>query len=138
MKKTIKVVALAMVALMLMLALVSCGAKPNSDPAAAEEALKAAGYSVSKDANGANGPEGCSTILNASKIDGESLEDATMEFVTIYYFKDEASADSAYADIEKDYNKAKDSERYKDMDLDIGKSGKMIYCGTVAAIKAAS
>ena len=127
MKKTIRIIALAMVALTLMLTLASCGAKPNSDPDAAEKALEEAGYEVvSIPALGVNGLD---KNISATKIDGDKVD-----AVTIFYFKDSDSAESAYELIEKQANEAKEEME----DVAIGKSGKMIWFGTKDAVKAAN
>lgn len=127
MKKTIKIVAVAMVAVMLMLALVSCGAKPNSDPEKAKEALKDNGYIVANIS--AFGIADCKENISATKIDGESKE-----AVTIFYFENSDAADAAYDQIKKLADEDKDSSE----DVVFGQSGSMIYFGTKAAIKAAS
>ena len=134
MKKMVKIIALAMVAVMLMLTLASCGAKPNSDPAKAKEKLEKEGYEVmlieDETALKMSGLDGLVASLTAMK--GDSEEDA--QLVTIYYFKD---ADSAKKAEEKDVVKKAMEEAKEEDDVSTGRSGKMIWFGTKEAVKAA-
>ena len=125
MKKTVKIIALAMVALMLMLALVSCGAKPNEDPDAAKKALEENGYTVVKL------PISDEIFITAYKGD---------DSIDITYYKDEAAAEEAYEEAKEEFNEMKDEaeELFEDFNLEIGQSGNMIWVGTPDAIKAAS
>ena len=131
MKKTIRFVAFAMVALMLMLTLVSCGAKPNATPADAKKALEKADYEVllidSEAALKLTGIDGLVATLAATTKD---LKNA----VSIYYFKDSASASDAYDKIKELADEAKE----KTENISVGKSGKMIWFGTKDAVKAAA
>lgn len=131
MKKTIRFVAFAMVALMLMLTLASCGAKPNSTPADAKKALEKAGYEVllvdSEVALKLTGVDGLVASIVATTKD---LKNA----ITIYYFKDSETANKAYDKIEKEAEEAK-----KELEnVSVGKSGKVIWFGTKDAVKAAA
>lgn len=134
MKKMVKIIALAMVAVMLMLTLASCGAKPSSDPAKAKEKLEKEGYKVAlvenEDVLKLSGLDGLVASLTAMK--GDSKEDA--QGVSIYYFKD---ADSAKKAEENEFIKAAIEEAKKEDDASTGRSGKMIWIGTKEAVKAA-
>ncbi len=120
-----------------MFTLSSCGG-PNSDPKAAKAALDEAGYVADITDNpielafyGAIGIESVVSGMKASEDDEDKLVDA----VSIFYLKDDADVDKAYETLEKYYDEAK--EEYEDLDMEIGKSGNMIWFGTKAAIKAA-
>ena len=136
MKKTIKLLAVAMCVVLLALALVACG--PKSDPDKAKAALENKGYSVAK-------TNGYVSGVVSALLGGESTIDATItaskdikdadgnttktESVTIIYYKTAADAKEAW----KDWSQS-DREAYE-----VAKcSGRMIYWGTRAAVKAAS
>ena len=136
MKKTLRIFALTLVAVMLCLTLASCGG-PNADPDKAVEALKAndVAWAV-KDEYGVPaalklaGVDGVDCVVTGTgKIDDKYAH------VTIVYFDEAADAKEAYEKVE-DF-----AENYKkeaeDSDWVIKKSGKMIYYGTKDAIKAA-
>ena len=135
MKKSIRLLALAMVTVMLCLTLASCGG-PNADPDKAVDALKENGVTwAGKDAviiPGAlkiMGVEGVDTVVSGTgKIEDEYAH------ITIIYFEDSASAKDAWEDVQEfaDGKKNKDAK-----DWVCKKSGKMIYFGTKAAIAAA-
>lgn len=131
MKKTIKFVAFAMVALMLMLTLVSCGSKPNATPADAKKALEKAGYEVllvdSEITLKLTGIDGLVATIAATTKD---LKNA----VTIYYFKDSDSATKAYDKI----NGLAEEAKKQTESISVGKSDKMIWFGTKDAVKAAA
>ncbi len=129
MKKTLRILALAMVTIILTLALVSCGG-PNADPSKAKVALEDKGYNVTKiDADGnflekgvlgameLAGIDDIANVITASNDDGEKI--------TIIYFEDKEAAKAELEDVQ-DYSKA-----------ECKLSGNMIYYGTEAAIKAA-
>lgn len=125
MKKTIKIIALAMVALMLMLALVSCGAKPNSDFEKAKAALEENGYDVKSN------PDAEDKTISASK---------DSQYVSICYFSDEEKAKTFYEAKKEAYEELKKAaeELGEDLDYEFGISGTMVWEGTPDAIKAAS
>ena len=136
MKKTLRIFALTLVAVMLCLTLASCGG-PNADPDKAVEALKEndVAWAV-KDEYGVPaalklaGVDGVDCVVTGTgKIDDKYAH------VTIVYFDEAADAKEAYEKVE-DF-----AENYKkeaeDSDWVIKKSGKMIYYGTKDAIKAA-
>lgn len=137
MKKIFSAVLVCVLLLGCVFALASCGG-PNSDPEAAGDALDKAGYKVDITDNavelavyGALGMEAAVSAYKAAEDDDDKILDA----VAIFYFKEDADMDKAYETIEKLYEKAKEVE--PDIDLEIGKSGNMIWYGTKAGIKAA-
>lgn len=123
MKKTIiKVVALALLAVMVCSLFVSCGG-PASDPDKAEKALKDAGY-LATNITTKLGYDGCTNIVSGAKI-------STGDFISIYYFDKKASADDAWEKIEENAKK----ENEKESEFVCKKSGKVIYFGTKQAVK---
>lgn len=126
MKKTLRLLSLALVLVMTVALLASCGG-PNKNPEKAKEALEDAGYTVTL-VDSALGFEGIEKYLTAFKM-SEDMSD--MEMITIYYFEDSAAAKDAWEDIQKE------AEELDEEDLVIKKSGKMIYAGTKEAVKAA-
>jgi len=126
MKKTLRLLSLALVLVMTVALLASCGG-PNKNPEKAKEALEDAGYTVTL-VDSFAGFEGIEKYLTAFKM-SEDMSD--MEMITIYYFEDSAAAKDAWEDIQKE------AEELDDEDLVIKKSGKMIYAGTKEAVKAA-
>ena len=124
MKKSLRIIALAMVALMLMLTLASCGA-PKSDPDKAVKALEKNGYKAEK-------MEGGSDDLECTVI---GMSEDKKNMVSIAYYKTTDAAKKAFdeANENKDQVKAIYGE-----DVIIKRSGKMVYAGTKDAIKAAS
>ncbi len=126
MKKTIKIVALALVAVMCVAMLASCfGPKPNSDPEKAKAALEENGYTVS---DIPLNYKGLDTVVFATK--GLLSEDN----VTILYFIDKESAEDAFEDIRQDEVDEEDEENENYI---CEQSGKMVYFGHKNAIKAA-
>lgn len=131
MKKSIRLLALAMLTVMLCLTLASCGG-PNADPDKALENLKKNGLPPSvKVPNivrdlGVYGVD-C-VVTGTGKIDDEYAH------ITIIYFEDSASAKDAWEDVQKLADDKKDNDA---KDWVCKKSGKMIYFGTKAAVKAA-
>ena len=141
MKKILSTVLVCVLLLGCVFALASCGAKPNADPEKAEAALKDAGYEVHamiKDGVG---------FISATKLDVDleeikseedymkALEDA--EVVYIVYLAedaDEEAINEAYEELKEELEDAKEEV---DIDLEIGKSGNVLWYGTKKAIKAA-
>lgn len=140
MKKTVRILALSLVFVMLALVLVAC--KPNSSYTTAKEKLEKKDYTVSLLTDSISttaaevlyGIEGLEAILAASK-----KVDKKYESLTVYYFKDSASAKSALEKIQ-----SKNSEDDVDKDslnskyVKVTRSGKMVYFGTKNAVNAAS
>ena len=129
MKKFVKVMAVALVAVLALAALVACG--PASDPDKALAALKKNDYLATKSTTG--GFEGLEAVVSGTKGVLGSLLSGENQFqtITIYYFKDAASANDAWDAIQSLSNKDKD----KNSDWVCQKSGKIIYYGTKQAVK---
>ena len=127
MKKTIKILALALVAVLAVAMLVACG--PASNPDKAEKALEGNGYAVAKVTSAlildpqaiAAGLEKGDIVatITASNKDGE--------MISITYFKSSSVASK--------YWKEHKDEVPDDDKVVVKKSGKMIYFGTKQAIK---
>lgn len=141
MKKTIRIFAVVLSVLLLALALVACA--PKNDPDKAKAALEKNGYTAVKTTGYVSG--GYVSGVVSALLGGESTIDATVtgtkdikdadgkttktESVTIIYYKTSADAKEAW----KSWSEA-DRDRYE-----VAKcSGRMIYFGTKAAVKAAS
>lgn len=126
MKKSIRIIALALVTVIACLALVSCGG-PNADPEKAKAALKDAGYTVVLNTgdgliSGALLPDGVEAQLVAYK-DGE--------YLAVSYYDDTDALNEAWEKAQDEAEKLE--EEYED--LVCKKSGKMIYIGTEQAVK---
>ncbi len=138
MKKTLKVLAFALTFVLLALALTSCA--PKSDPDKALAALKKKEYSAAKDttiipaALTLLGVKGVDCVVSGSKSVEDKDGNKDVETVTIVYFTDKSSANDAWDAVKEYAEKDKDD----DSDWSVKKSGKMIYWGTSAGIKAAS
>ncbi len=133
MKNVLRLTTLALVLVMMLGALVSCGA-PNADPEKAEEALEDAGYEVSVDsklapaAYKAMGVDGVDCVLSAINLDEDEEG-----ILFVVYFDEAADAKEAFEDIKKDAEEEMEDEE----DFVCKRSGKMIYYGTKNAVKAA-
>ena len=136
MKKTVRLLALALVTVMVCLTLASCGG-PNPDPDKALESLKDNGVTFAgKDtlivpaALKLAGVDGIDCVVSGTgKIDDKYAH------ITIIYFDEAADATDAFEKVEDYADKNKgDAE---DSDWVFKKSGKMIYYGTKDAVKAA-
>ena len=140
MKKILSTVLVCVLLLGCVFTLASCGT-PNSDPAAAKEALDDAGYNADITDNPIElafyGAIGIKSIVSGYKV-AEDDEDKILDAVSIYYFEEDADMDKAYETLEKIFNEAKSDEENKDLDFEIGKSGNMIWFGTADGIKAAN
>ena len=134
MKKTIKLIALALVLMLSVVTLASC-LPPNGDPDKAIDALKDNDYVAVHD----------DTLLPIALklivvdgiedvVTGSAIIDKKAEHVTIIYFEDADAAKDAWDDV-KEYAEEKDKKE-DDSDWTIAKFGKMIWYGTEAAIKA--
>jgi len=134
MKKTMKLIALALVLTLSVVMLASC-LPPNSDPEKAIDALKDNDYKAVQD----------DTVLPLvyaglgikdvdAVVTGTAIIDKKVEHVTIIYFEDADAAKAAWDDV-KEYAEKEDKEE-EDTDWTISKFGKMIWYGTEAAIKA--
>ena len=149
MKKTLRMLALVMAVLMCIFAVVACDSnkdakedtekkeeviKPNSDPAKAKENLEKAGYEVmlmdDESVLKLLGIDGLVAVISAMK--GTDAEEA--DAISIYYFKDSDSAKKAKEnEIIKEAIEAAKEEK----DVSTGISGKILWMGTKAAVKAA-
>ncbi len=136
MKKSIRILALAMVTVMLCLTLASCGA-PNADPDKAIESLKDNGVTAIKDtlvvpiALKLVGVDGIDCVISGTgKIDDEFAT------ITVIYFEEAADAKDAMEKVEEYADKNKDKDA-KDSEWVFKQSGKMIWYGTKNAVKAA-
>ena len=134
MKTFAKVLALALVAVMMCAALVSCGG-PNADPEKAAKALEEAGYEVHYTEVGA---AGIKAAVVAVKLDEEAEK---ADFINITYYEDKEAANTAWDEAQDEIDEAKASmaEMYgcEESEIVIKKSGTMIYVGTKDAVKAA-
>jgi hypothetical protein len=134
MKKTLRLIALALVLVMSVAMLASCGA-PNKDPDDAIAALEDNGYKAAKDnvivpiALRALGVDGVKTVIS-----GSAVIDEKFQTVTVIYFESKDDANDAWEKVQKYADDEKDE---KAEDWVCKKSGAMIYYGTSAAIKAA-
>ena len=134
MKTTIKLIALALVLTLSVLTLASCFA-PNAHPDKAIESLEKNGYKAAKDKYvlpaifAGLGVENVDVVITGTAV----IEDKA-EHVTVVYFEDADSAEAAWNNL-KEYAEKEDKDD-KDTDWTIDRSGKMIYWGTKAAIKA--
>lgn len=142
MKKFVRILALTLTALILTVSLASCFG-PAKDPEKAVESLKGDGYTATLDTRvqpalfmiaGFK----LDAVVSASKIDTDKDGNKTVEHVTVYYFADKDNAAKAMAEVEKYANEDKESEDAKDSTW-VGpkQSGKIIYYGTKAGVKAA-
>lgn len=156
-KRILTIVAVLALAAVLVVSLVAC---IPSDPAKAEENLKAEGYDVivvnSDAALGAAGlvlPDGCVTKVAGTKALSGDLDN----YIEIYYFEDSEAAsaymdknadwqqdvDESLAELENAYKEGEISENdynsIKEMyeGFQMKKQGKIVYVGSADAIKAA-
>ncbi|MBQ8408037.1 MAG: hypothetical protein IJY39_04160 [Clostridia bacterium] len=135
-KSIVKVLALTLVAVMMCLALVSCGG-PAKDPADAKAALDENGYTATKIDNDGLGALALAALSVAGIKDVECVVSGTNsdgEHVTIIYFEDKDAANAEWEDVQAYAEDEKDDE---ETDWVVKKSGNMIYFGTKAGVKAA-
>lgn len=146
MKKRITLVT-SIVVLTLVCAMLFAACAPAADPDTAKKNLKDEGYSTTVyDGDGMvvgtalalAGVENVNKVLVASKYSND-----TFEFLTVFYFDSAKDANNA-VDKAKEYAKDREKEEEKDQKKEegsiewvFGKSGKMIWFGTKAAVKAA-
>lgn len=128
MKKFAKVMALVMVAVMSLALLVSCA--PNADPDKAVAALKKNGYTAAK-VPAVLGVGGLETTVTGTKTTEDKDGNKKVETVTIMYYGSAEQAQKAYDNVKSE------NEKKDESDWTVAQSGKMIYFGTSAAIKAA-
>ena len=150
MKKFVKIMAVALVAVMAIAVLASCGGgAPNSDPKKAISALQKNGYETSLSFVAADGviakaacdaagatlgvKEGeCIAMVVGMKLESEDDEDG--EMIMIYYFSSAAIAKDVW---ESEAFKAIREEALEDAPEDavVNISGAMIFIGTKQAVK---
>lgn len=135
MKTFVRILVLALAAALLAAVLVSCA--PAKDPDKAVAALKEEEYTVLKDSTVAPaaltlfGVKGVDCVVTAGKTVENKDGEKTNEAVLIVYFTDAGSAKDALDKVKAYYENEKDAkEEWK-------QSGKMVYSGTAAGIKAA-
>ncbi len=134
MKKSFRIVALALVLVAMVACLASCGG-PAKDPDDAVAALKDADYVAAQDtmviptALKILGVKGVDSVVTGTKV-----EDDKTNHVTVVYFEDKDAANDAW---EKVQEYAEDEKDEDDSDWSIKKSGAMIWWGTSDAVKAA-
>ena len=134
MKKTMKLIAFSLILALSVVLLTSC-LFPNPDPEKAISSLKENNYRAVEDDTllplvfAGLDIKGVDTVVTATAIVDEKLE-----HVTIIYFEDTDTAKAAWEKV-KEYAE-KEDKKESDSDWKIDKSGKMIWYGTEAAIKA--
>ena len=141
MKKFLRTISAAILVAVTAIMFVSCGIP--SDPAKAQSNLEKNGYSVDTTWSlalvqgavlvdgGTSASGNVSNVIYASNDDGES--------VLIVYFKDTSTAKNYLSKIKDWYKQATEDnkdEEQKDSDTQSGRSGKVLYIGTKAAVKA--
>lgn len=139
MKTFAKVLCLSLVAVMLCATLASCAPAAKAEDALA--ALKENGYTaVKSDLLGAAGLaalgiKGVDSVVSGTKTEKKD-DKTTIETITIIYFTD---ADSAKTAEEKLTTKSDEEKKENDNESNwvFKRSGKMVYFGTKAAVKAA-
>ncbi|MBO4540050.1 MAG: hypothetical protein J5781_07200 [Clostridia bacterium] len=146
MKKRIMIIT-SVVALALVCALLFAACAPAADPDTAKKNLKDDGYSATVydgDSLIVGGALSLFGINNVNKVlIGSKYADDSFEFLTVLYFDSSKDANEA-VDKVKEYAKDKEKQEEKGQKKDegsvewvFGKSGKMIWFGTKAAVKAA-
>lgn len=142
MKKFSKVLACMLVTVFTLLAFVACA--PNSDPEKAKAGLDDAGYTTvlitsdnffsSTALSGYEEAFDCERGDIVAVLTGIKGGEDSGELITVIYFKDASACKSAWEKAEPYFEDENDDD---DSDFTVKKSGKMIYAGTEAAIKAA-
>ena len=123
MKKFARVLALMLVATMLCVMLVACGATPAEKPEDAKAALEANGYTASLVEVG-----GVTTVTGSNGL---------LDTVTITYYADEATAQTAYEALEAAASTLEEAYDLLDMKYSYGISGTMVWAGSADAVAAA-
>ena len=144
MKKQIAIIVAVMAVVMLSVVMLTACA-PASNPIDAEAALNKNGYTalrttgyvsgvISAIAGVENNIEG--TVTGTKTVEDKDGNSKT-EYVTIVYYKSAAAAKEAWESSQEDAEKEKKNKDADDSDWVCARSGKMIYWGTKAAVKAA-
>lgn len=123
MKRIISAVLVCILMVGCVFALASCGG-PNKDPKEAKKALEEAGYTI---VSFAEDEDAGTAYLAATK--GE-------DYITIQYCADEDTAKEAEEEAKELIEKLEEAAGKKAADK-VGRSGKIVWMGTKAAIKAA-
>ena len=135
MKKVISITAVIALVAVLTLALVAC---VPADPDKAAANLEEAGYIVTnvKASDGTGVKLGLEATAKGcvAMVTGTLISTAGTESVAIFYFNDADDAKAYYADMKADFDELDDDEKEGKK---IGKSGKVVYAGTEAGVKAA-
>ena len=128
MKKALSIIAVLALVAVLGVALVAC---VPSDPDKAEANLEEAGYVVvradSDDLIAGAALKQIDAVTSITATDGD-------EGVTILYFEDTDAAKAYYEDAQAQWEKLDEDEKEG---MKMGKSGKVVYFGTEAGVKAA-
>ena len=131
MKMFTRVLSLVLIALTLCALLAACA--PAKDPADAKAALEKAGYVATKTDGtllALVGIKDCTDVVSGTKKEGDKVEG-----VSIYYFETAEAAETAFEKIEDLVEEFKDEDDASDFVFKM--SGKIVYGGTKAAVKAA-
>ncbi len=111
-------------------------AHPNKDPEKAKAGLEKAGYDASLDTYNSR-EDGMIARVDAALVDAETMDD--FEWIVIYYYKDKASAEAAWPELEQegaDLMEAAQEMGYASSVV-CKKNGTVIYYGTKNAVDAA-
>lgn len=144
MKKQLTII-VALIAVVVVSALVLTACAPNSDPVKAESALKSNGYDAVRTTGYVSGIvsaiAGVENNIDGTVTGTKTVEDkdgnSKTEYVFIIYYKTADAAKAAWEDMKDDSDKEKKEQKADDSDWESGRSGKLIYWGTKAAVKAA-
>lgn len=140
MKTFAKILCLSLVAVMLCATLASCAPAAKAEDALA--ALKENGYTaVKSDLLGAAGfaaldIKGVDSVVTGTKTEKVDDKDK-LQAIMIIYFTDADAAKTAEEKVQKYSDDEKKENKDEDSDWVFKRSGKMIYFGTKAAVKAA-
>lgn len=109
---------------------------PNKDPEKAKAGLERAGYDASLETYTSR-EDGMVACVDAALVDAETMDD--FEWICIYYYKDKASAEAAWPELEQEGADLMEAAR----ELGYGssvvckKNGTVVYYGTKNAVDAA-
>ena len=137
--KTTKILSIVLCFILIALALVACA--PKKDPEKAKASLESNGYEIHDTVDYL---AGIASAIMGSKIDAtvtatkeekDADGNSKTEYIVIIYYKTSADAKAAWEDAQKN---AEEDKTGDDSDWVVARSGRMIYWGTKAAVKAAS
>lgn len=108
---------------------------PNKDPEKAKAGLERAGYDASLETYTSR-EDGRIACVDAA-LDTETIDD--FEWIIIYYYKDKASAEAAWPELEQEGEEMMEAAIYMGYESSFvcKKNGTVIYCGTKNAVDAA-